>query len=51
MFSARQQPNPFLYARPVEAKVSVRCSLKAAELDSLKSLFRQVPDYRQRLGR
>ena len=36
---------------PVEAKVPVRCTLKAAELESLSSLFRQVPDYRQRLGR
>lgn len=36
---------------PVEAKVPVRCTLKAAQLESLSSLFRQVPDYRQRLGR
>lgn len=36
---------------PVEAKVPVRCTLKAAELESLSSLFRQVPDYRRRLGR
>jgi hypothetical protein len=36
---------------PVEAKVPVRCTLKAPELESLSALFRQVPDYRQRLGR
>lgn len=36
---------------PVEAKVPVRCTLKMAELESLSSLFRQVPDYRQRVGR
>ena len=36
---------------PVEAKVPVRCTLKVAELESLSSLFRQVPDYRQRVGR
>lgn len=36
---------------PVEAKVPVRCTLKVAQLESLSSLFRQVPDYRQRVGR
>lgn len=36
---------------PEEAKVPVRCTMKAAELESLSALFRQVPDYRQRLGR
>ena len=36
---------------PVEAKVPVRSTLKAAELRSLAEHFRQVPDYRKRLGR
>lgn len=36
---------------PVEAKVPVRSTLKVAELESLSSLFAQVPDYRQRVGR
>jgi hypothetical protein len=36
---------------PVEAKVPVRCTLKAAELKSLSALFQEVPDYRKRLGR
>ena len=36
---------------PVEAKVPVRCTLKMAELESLSSMFRQVPDYRKRVGR
>lgn len=35
---------------PVEAKVPVRCTLKAAELKSLTEHFRSVPDYRKRLG-
>jgi hypothetical protein len=35
---------------PVEAKVPVRSTLKAAELRSLAAHFRQVPDYRCRLG-
>ena len=35
----------------VEAKVPVRSTLKAAELQSLAEHFRQVPDYRQRIGR
>lgn len=34
----------------VEAKVPVRSTLKAAELKSLSDLFREVPDYRQRIG-
>jgi hypothetical protein len=36
---------------PVEAKVPVRCTLKVPQLESLSALFRQVPDYRRRLGR
>lgn len=35
---------------PVEAKVPVRSTLPAAELQSLSDLFRAVPDYRQRVG-
>ena len=35
----------------VEAKVPPRSTLKAAELASLSTRFRAVPDYRQRLGR
>lgn len=35
---------------PVEAKVPVRCTLRAAELKSLTERFRAVPDYRKRLG-
>lgn len=35
----------------VEAKVPPRSTLKAAALASLSTLFREVPDYRQRLGR
>lgn len=35
----------------VEAKVPVRSTLKAAELQSLSDCFRAVPDYRQRIGR
>lgn len=35
----------------VEAKGPIRCNLKAAELQSLTEYFRQVPDYRQRIGR
>jgi hypothetical protein len=35
----------------VEAKVPVRSTLKAAELQSLATHFRQVEDYRQRIGR
>jgi hypothetical protein len=35
----------------VEAKVPVRSTLKAPELQSLADHFRQVPDYRQRIGR
>lgn len=35
----------------VEAKVPVRSTLKAAELQSLADHFRTVPDYRQRIGR
>ena len=34
----------------VEAKVPVRSTLKAAELKSLSDHFRNVPDYRHRLG-
>jgi hypothetical protein len=34
----------------VEAKVPVRSTLKAAELKSLSDHFREVPDYRQRVG-
>ena len=34
----------------VEAKVPVRSTLKAAALQSLADHFRQVPDYRQRIG-
>lgn len=34
----------------VEAKVPVRSTLKAAELKSLSDRFREVPDYRRRLG-
>lgn len=34
----------------VEAKVPVRSTLKAAELKSLSDHFRDVPDYRQRIG-
>jgi hypothetical protein len=34
----------------VEAKVPVRSTLKAAELKSLSDLFREVPDYRRRIG-
>jgi len=36
---------------PVEAKVPARSTLKAAELRPLAEHFRQVPDYRRRLGR
>lgn len=35
----------------VEAKVSVRSTLKAAELESLSGHFRAVPEYRRRMGR
>lgn len=35
----------------VEAKVPVRSTLKAPELQSLADHFRKVPDYRQRIGR
>ena len=35
----------------VEAKVPVRSTLKAAELQSLAEHFRAVPDYRGRMGR
>lgn len=35
---------------PVEAKVPVRSTLKAAALQSLADHFRAVPDYRRRLG-
>jgi hypothetical protein len=35
---------------PVEAKVPVRSTLKAAELKSLAGHFRAVPDYRRRIG-
>src|SRR5690606_15954288 len=34
----------------VEAKVPVRSTAKAAELRSLSELFREVPDYRTRIG-
>jgi hypothetical protein len=34
----------------VEAKVPVRSTLKAAELESLSALFRAVPEYRSRVG-
>jgi hypothetical protein len=34
----------------VEAKVPVRSTLKAVELKSLSEHFRDVPDYRQRIG-
>ena len=34
----------------VEAKVPVRSTLKAAALKSLSDHFREVPDYRQRIG-
>jgi hypothetical protein len=34
----------------VEAKVPVRSTLKAAQLKSLTELFRQVPEYRSRIG-
>ena len=34
----------------VEAAVPVRSALKAAQLQSLSELFRNVPDYRQRIG-
>lgn len=34
----------------VEAKVPVRSTLKAAELRSLSGLFKEVPDYRGRIG-
>jgi len=44
-----EQLKPALAA--VEAKVPPRSTLKAAELASLSTLFREVPDYRQRLGR
>lgn len=35
---------------PVEAKVPVRSTLKAAELKSLSDHFRAVPEYRRRMG-
>ena len=35
---------------PVETKVPVRSTLKAAELQSLSDHFRQVPEYRGRMG-
>ena len=44
-----EQLKPALAA--VEAKVPPRSTLKAAELTSLSTRFREVPDYRQRLGR
>lgn len=36
---------------PVEAKVPVRCTLKAAGLQSLSDYFHAVPEYRRRMGR